>query len=496
MQRLQTFERRNYLFLFFFSFALIIFCFDSPAEQKTPSPKTIIEVTDTQFQLNEQGKAAKAFNLRFIKPDGSISKEGYFGTKGDLFNVTVVNKSAEPITIHWHGLIVPNDQDGVPYVTQTPIKPGESHPYKFKLLQSGTYWMHSHVGFQEQQLLAAPFIIYKPGEQNKEQEVILFLEDFTYADPNILFQKLRSAKMPAMTMSKSMNMNGKADFNDIDYDAFLTNRTTLKKPEIKTVSAGKTIRLRIINGSASTNFQINLGNIAGTLIAVDGEDVQPITAKTFPIGIANRLDIILTIPKQGGFFPILAQAEGTNKQTGLILVTGIMPIPQLSSIAAQSIGRIDYYQLEKQLHAIRPLTKKPVTVSLSYSLDGNMQGYQWMLNGQSYPKITPKTIKQGDRVEMVFTNTTQMSHPMHLHGHVFQVTEIDGIKLPNGAMRDTVLVQPNSTVKIQFDADNPGIWLNHCHNLYHFIAGMGTTVEYIGYPKPSFYLEFIGAGKK
>lgn len=405
----------------------------------------------------------------------------------------VVNKTTSPITIHWHGLIVPNDQDGVPGVTQTLIQPGESRPYHYKLVQSGTYWMHSHEGFQEQQQLSAPFIIYEKKDDKKEQEIIMFLQDFTYQDPNKLFQKLRETKMPTgMNMASGMSTKGGADYNDIHYDAFLTNKTTLAKPDIKPVLAGKTIRIRIINAAASTNFQINLGTLQGTLVAVDGETIKPLTNNQFPIGIGNRLDIMVTIPQGGGTFPILAQVEGSNQQTGLILTTAKSTVPNIKLTAANSIGRIPYYELEKQLHSINPLTTKKVDISLNYILQGNMNGYQWTLNGEGWPKVTPKVIQKGQRVEMVFMNKNDMSHPMHFHGHVFQVTEIDGVKLKDGALRDTILVQPHSTVKIQFDADNPGIWLNHCHNLYHLAAGMGTTVEFANYPKPAFYLQTIG----
>lgn len=132
---------------------------------------------------------------------------------------------------------------------------------------------------------------------------------------------------------------------------------------------------------------------------------------------------------------------------------------------------------------------------MHYVLDGQMNGYIWTMNKQSWPDVTPKVIHFGDRVEMIYENQSSMSHPMHFHGHVFQVTEIDGQPL-DGAMRDTLLVQPHSTVKVQFDALNPGIWANHCHNLYHLNAGMFTTFEYQHYPKPDFYLKTIGQIKK
>lgn len=120
-----------------------------------------------------------------------------------------------------------------------------------------------------------------------------------------------------------------------------------------------------------------------------------------------------------------------------------------------------------------------------------MAGYVWTINKQSWPKITPSLINYGDRIEMIFINKNSMSHPMHLHGHVFQVTEIDGQAIKDGAKRDTVLVQPNTTVKVQFNADNPGVWVMHCHNLYHLAAGMLTTLQYQGYSLPTFYLNVL-----
>ncbi|WP_158644250.1 multicopper oxidase family protein [Legionella hackeliae] len=491
---------RHYLLMAFISILTLAITPHFAIAEKASSAeadKTIIEVSDKAFQLNGQSKAAKAFELLFKYPDGSITQEGYFGTKGELFNVMVVNKTKEPITIHWHGLIVPNDQDGVPEVTQTPIKPGESRPYQYKLVQSGTYWMHSHEGFQEQQQLSAPFIIHEPDKKkDNSEEIIMFLQDFTYQEPYKLFQELRNKPMAPMQMGKSDSMKMDTDYDDIKYDAFLTNKATLDNPKIKPVTAGQTVRLRIINASASTNFEINLGKLKGSLIAVDGEQIKPISGSQFPIGIGNRLDILVNIPKGGGVFPILAQVEGTVQQTGLVIATANLPIPKFNPEASQPLGRVSYYELEKQLHTLNPLAKKKPDVSLNYTLEGTMEGYRWTLNGEAWPDIIPLGITKGQRVEMIFTNKNTMSHPMHLHGHVFQVTEVDGTKLSNGALRDTVLVQPNSTVKIQFDANNPGIWLNHCHNLYHFMGGMATTIEYAGYPKPLFYLEAIGQANK
>jgi FtsP/CotA-like multicopper oxidase with cupredoxin domain len=452
---------------------------------------TVITVYEKSFQVDGKGKKTKEFELVFTHPDGTKDTKGYFAKKGDMFNVLVENKTSIPITIHWHGLIVPSSQDGVPDVSQVLIEPGQNKSFYYRLLQSGTYWMHSHQKFQEQKQLSAPLIIYDEKDGYKGlQEVVMFLEDFTYKDPQTLFNNLRNAKM-VMGQDKAGS-----DLNDVDYDAFLTNKKTLNAPDIISVLPAKKVRLRIINASSSTNFQINTGKLNATLIAVDGEGVKPINGYEFPIGIANRLDLIVDIPASGGVFPIKALAEGTNKQTGLVLKTNGSKVPLLSAKASKMMGRVDYYKLEKKLKGKRSLSSKKIDTRLHYVLGGKMKGYVWTMNNQTWPNITPSVVNFGDRVEITYENKTPMSHPMHFHGHVFQVTEIDGTPIEGGAMRDTVLVQPNSTVKVQFDALNPGVWVNHCHNLYHLNAGMLTTIQYQHYPKPDFYLKAIGQFNK
>ena len=469
---------------------------NNPVSMSSPKEPIILEVTEKPFKLDGKGKAVPMFDLTFITPDGKRHKNGYFGTKGEWFDVIVQNRSTEPTSLHWHGLIVPNDQDGVPDVTQKLIPPGKSMHYKFKLLQSGTYWLHSHQGLQEQRQLAAPLIIYDNNENKANpQQVVMFLEDFTYQDPKKILKNLQSKKMTMPKISQQKDAKSD-DINDIKYDAFLTNKKTLKSPQVIEVSPGQKIKLRVISGTASTNFLMKLGKLNGKVVAVDGEPILPLTGNNFPIGIGNRLDIIVTIPKEEGNFPILAQAEGTRMQTGLILKTPKATLNKVKTLASKPIGRLHYYPFEEKLQGTNTLTPKKISKSLEFVLTGTMNGYIWKINNQAWPNITPMVVEKGQRIELVFKNNNSMAHPMHFHGHVFQVTELNGKPLKQGARRDTILVQPNTTVKIVFDADNPGVWVAHCHNLYHLNAGMLTTIEFKAYPKPDFYLKKIGAKPK
>jgi FtsP/CotA-like multicopper oxidase with cupredoxin domain len=188
--------------------------------------------------------------------------------------------------------------------------------------------------------------------------------------------------------------------------------------------------------------------------------------------------LIVTIPQTGGVFPILALGEGTALQACVLLAMPGAKIPkqQLAIRAQKTMGGLDNTQ-EIHLMAKEPLPDKPVQRSLPSVLGGNMMTYTWTINGAAYPNRNSLNVKEGERVELVISNTTGMFHPMHLHGHVFEVTEIDGQKIA-GAKRDTILVPPKSTIKVVFDADNPGVWAYHCHILYHLATGMFTVVKY------------------
>lgn len=435
------------------------------------------ELTIINKKISVNGKEANV--LAISQPDGTL---GIRVEKGQLFDVLLKNSLDVPTSIHWHGLILPNNQDGVAFITQFPIYPGLSYHYQFPLVQSGTYWMHSHYGLQEQRLLNAPLIIDDPQEAKvADQEAILLFADFSFKSPSEIYQELRCKKQQMMKMRSKEK--APPDIVDVDYDAFLTNYRTLENPEVVQVEPGKKVRLRLINAASATNFFVSLGNLDGELIAVDGNRIKPLHNSQFELAIAQRIDIVVTIPKEGGVFPILAQGEGTDKQTGLILSTkGTESLPKLSEKALKTAGALTNTQ-EKELQAAFPLAPKPVDKRIVIELGGEMSKYIWTLNGQSWPESTPVVIEKGQRVEIVFKNATRMSHPMHLHGHVFQVTAIDNQPF-SGAVRDTILVTPNSTVSIQFDADNPGVWPLHCHVLYHAEAGMFTVVRYKDFIQP------------
>jgi FtsP/CotA-like multicopper oxidase with cupredoxin domain len=462
------------------------------AFQKTSLETPGISATKLQAisrTLEINGKAATVMGVQ--QPTGT---QGLIANVNQPFRVLLENKLSVPTAIHWHGLHPPNNQDGVPGVTQPVIRPYSSILYDFPLRPAGTHWMHSHQGLQEAFLLSAPLIVHDPIDQARdEQEIVIFLGDFSFTPPKEIYAKLRTPKktpMPGMSgktagsqgmAAMKMGM-GKPDANDWNYDAYLANDRTLNDPAVVHVEKGGRVRLRIINGSSGTNFFIELGSLDGELIATDGMAVHPVRGRRFPLAIAQRIDLRIQLPREGGGFPILALREGATEQTGIILATKGAGIERLPVEASAPAGLLDL-GLESRLVAADPLIAKAVDQVHVLRLQGDMARYAWLINGESFDVNNPGTqtpqvrVKPGQRVALKFINDTGMSHPMHLHGHSFQVIDINGRAL-NGALRDTVFVAPGTSVTVAFDANNPGLWYVHCHVLWHLAAGMATLVQY------------------
>lgn len=430
------------------------------------STPVILEVNNKI--INVDGKNKEVYTI--TQPNGMW---GYSGIKGEEFNVIVRNRTTVPTVIHWHGLILPNAMDGVPNITQPPIPPNGQYHYHYKLLQAGTFWMHSHMGLQTQDFMEAPFVVNDTHDPYKsDQQVIVMFQDFTFKSPWTIFKSLQSNT--AMT---PMSMNStKPDLNDVTYDAFLTNYHTLKNPEIVRVKPNSVIRLRFIDGASGTNFWIHLGKLTGTAIAFDGNNIKPFKSNSFQLAMGQRIDVLIRIPHDGGVFPILGQVEGLKNQTGLLLTTADKKMLRLSEFAKNVAPALNNQQ-ELSMHSLHPLAQKPIAHVIMINLSGNMQKYIWMINSQVWPKVVPITLKQGERVEFVFNNQSNMAYPMHLHGHDFELVGIDHKKINNGPLHDTILVLPHTKVAVIFDADYPGKWMLHCHMAYHQEAGMMTFIE-------------------
>ncbi|EHS49112.1 multicopper oxidase type 2 [Rhizobium sp. PDO1-076] len=443
--------------------------------------------------LEINGRAASVFGLK-----GPGGKPGLELLAGADFNVRLANDTDEGTLIHWHGLTPPWDMDGVPDNPAALLTGKETRQYRFPVGGGGTHWMHAHT-LQEQNLLAAPLIVRTAEDLARdEQDVVILLHDFSFKSPEELLAGLTSGssnhggmnmghqgmiqKMIPMMKGGEMPMNHQGmampgmagmDLNDIEYDAYLANDRTLDDPEVVRVEKGGRVRLRIINGATATAFIIDTGALAGSLIAVDGQDVVPVEGRRFPISMGQRLDIRLQLPSEQGSFPILALREGAAEQTGVVLATADAAVTKVSVKGSEMAPILDL-SLEAKLRAAAPLESRPPVRQYSATLVGDMASYAWTIETSE-----PLNVTAGDRIRITMRNMSMMSHPVHLHGHHFQVVGINSTAI-QGAVRDTVMLPMMSEVAVEFDARNPGRWPLHCHHLYHMAAGMMSFVAYDG----------------
>jgi len=456
--------------------------------------------------IEVQGRAATVLGL--TNAQGGL---GLTLDPGQRFRTDLSNTLDFETIVHWHGQIPPNAQDGVPN-TNPMLKPGETRAYDFAA-RPGTFWMHSHIPEQEIGLLAAPLIVRRPEELAADrQEVVMFLHDFTFRTPQEVLAEVSGGtamdhtrmdhsappmagmpgmpgmsgmgdmagmgNMPSMMGGMSGMMGGgmAMDLNDFDFDAYLANDRTLDDPEVIVVERGGRVRLRVINGASMTAFWIDTGAATARLVAVDGEPVVPLAGRRFSAAPAQRLDIEIDLPAEDAALPVLALREGARERTGIILAPKGAEVPRLANLSEADHPPVsgDMTQ-ELALRAVAPLSDRPVTNGQMVMLMGAMQPYLWTINGRTWENRIPVAVKSGERVELMFHNMSMMAHPMHLHGHVFQVVAVNGTRFA-GAMRDTVHVPAMGSVTVAFDAGEAAPWMLHCHQMGHLATGMMTEL--------------------
>ena len=422
-------------------------------------------LTVASRQIEVLGRAATVFGIT-----DAAGGQGFFAREGDRFTGDVLNRSGGDLMLHWHGqVLAAADQDRArPGGGAQPD--GTSEHYDFALTP-GTHWVHAHA-LTEQQLLAAPMVTREADATLPE--AVVMLHDFAFRGPDEILAELGApqahdmASMGSMEMAdgSTMAMPGMTHANDVAYDAFLANDRTLADPQVIEVSPGP-FRLRLINGATATAFWIDTG-LPTQVIATDGTPCTPMSGQHFPMAQGQRLDLLVTIPPEGGAFPILAQVELARMRTGVILATKGARITRLSDLADTPAEAVDL-RLDAALSAARPLADRAARV-LHVTL-GMQPGYVWTLNDGSALQGA-----LGGRIELMFMNPTPMMHPMHLHGHHFQVVDVGSGRFA-GPMRDTVIVPPGVAVTVAVDLDKAGDWLLHCHHLYHMAGGMMTTLQ-------------------
>jgi FtsP/CotA-like multicopper oxidase with cupredoxin domain len=455
----------------------------SPAARATaervyvPRPgRTLYDFTVAQTVQNPDGEKA----MPSITVNDSIPGPEVRIREGEQFRALVRNTlDGEPTTIHWHGLLVPAGMDGVPVISNAPIAPQQMYVYEFPIRQSGTYWYHSHVGFEEQRGMYGAIVIESDDDPVRaDHDVVVMLGDWLHRSPEAVFEELRrgdrpGGDAPAPTVTAGAAAMGKPDLSDVKYPSFLLNgRGGTAAPWTYVARPGERIRLRIVNSAASTYFFVTLDGHPLEVTHADGLAVEPVVVDQILMGMAECYDVVVTLAKPGSYTLHAVAQDGSGQAIGVLHTPDVEPAPN------RTMPKLDGRQLSyAQLRALAPTTLPDGPErTFVLPLEGDMKRYVWMIDGQAWPDATPLEIRPGDRVRIEMPNRSMMFHPMHLHGHFFRVLQGAGDRCP---LKHTVSVAPGETVRIEFTADNPGRWFFHCHNLYHLEAGMAREIVYV-----------------
>lgn len=402
---------------------------------------------------------------------------------GNVLRATVRNDLPDPLTIHWHGIALRNDMDGVPSVTQEAIEPGDEFVYEFTAPDPGTYFYHPHTGTQLDRGLYAPLIVEGEASTQAEydQDITVMVDDWidgTGQTPDDVLTGLRSgaAGMGDMDMGDMGETSAHAplgdDTGDVDYPLYLINGRAPTSPAEFAVTPGERVRLRLVNAGSDTPFRVAVGGSQLTVIATDGFPVEPVTVDTLLLAMGERYDVDVTIPAASAI-PLVAVAEGKGARALAVLRSGSGDTPASDANPDELGGRL-LALADLQATPEVALGNEEPDHTYRAALTGDMADYQWGIAASEDDGAT-LPVREGERVRLVIENQTMMWHPVHLHGQTFQVVTDNG----HGPRKDTVIVPAMGTVTVDFVADNPGQWALHCHNTYHAEAGMMTVLSYV-----------------
>ncbi|MGW2985871.1 multicopper oxidase family protein [Streptomyces goshikiensis] len=468
------------------------------AARKATGPLTEVKVTATATPLDLGG----GVSVRSWAYGDTLPGKEVRATAGGTLALTLANNLPEATSLHWHGLALRNDMDGVPGLTQRDIAPGGSFSYEFAVPTPGTFWFHPHTGVQQDRGLYAPLIIEDPKEPlsyDKEWVVVLddWLDGVDGSTPDAVLASLRkgmaanhaahgpqagktakpgttgatrSGGPDRLLMGSESDILGK-EAGDVAYPHYLMNGRVPADPSVFTAKPGDRIRLRIVNAGGDTAFRIALGGHQLTVTHTDGFPVEPATTDCLLLGMGERYDVLVTAGD--GVFPLTALAEGKGQAALAVLRTGAGTAPTASTRPAELESRPLPADELKAAESVALDGREPDR-TLQMRLTGNMQRYNWAFDNEPYTPEQRRPVKAGERVRIEFANSTPMWHPLHLHGHTFAL----GTGGQGGARKDTTIILPGQRLTVEFDADNPGLWMAHCHNVYHSESGMMTVLGY------------------
>ena len=402
-------------------------------------------------------------------------------TQGDPFHVRVANHLKTTTSVHWHGIPVPNQMDGVPGVTQRPIQPGTTFDYHYRVPVSGTYWYHSHSAAQSDRGLYGPLIIQPKNETlSYDRDYVLMLDDWKdgvggrFVEDSKFLYECEIHEYEGSFKQLPHNLTAASSSSGV-YPYYLITGRTAGAAEEFPVKRGDVIRLRIINTSAVTPYRVAMAGHKMRVVAADGQLVQPVTVDAFTIGMAERYDVLIQADNPG-VWPVVAKPLlGGSPARALVRYQGSSAAAPPPTFAPRELRgrRLAYDMLHAASSVHLPNGRPDVTIPIQ--LETRLGNFFLGIPPQ-YIDLTDGYIhfKRNQHVRFVITNGgTVAPHPMHLHGHFFHLRNRSG----RGPLKDTALVYPNQTVTIDWIANNPGLWVFHCHNLYHMLSGMMQTLK-------------------
>lgn len=439
--------------------------------------------------------------------------------EGDTARITVKNRLAtEETSIHWHGLLLPNEMDGVPYLTTPPIPPGGEHLFEFTLRQSGTYWYHSHTGLQEQRGVQGAIVIEpRTPDIEFDREHVVVLGDWTDEDPATVMRWLmRGSEWYSIKKGVQQSLWGAyqrgalgdyiqregdrmpaMDLSDVGYDAFLANGQRRLPLD---AAPGERVLMRFINAGASTYFFLAAAEGNLTIVGADGQRVEPVDVRRLLVGMAETYDVIVTMPADAATVEVRATAQDGSGHASILLGDGPLR-------AATDPPRAELYSMDEMLQAglatlmpkraqeaatsdrpfapyglLRATRDTTITADeaevrlLTMRLTGDMQRYLWSFDDKTLSEEPTIRVRRGEVLRIELINDTMMHHPLHLHGHFFRLLNGQGARAP---LKHTVDVPPMGKRVIEWIADEEGgDWFFHCHLLYHMDAGMARVFSY------------------
>lgn len=473
-------------------------------------------LVEYDLHISEQIVSPAGKAVRGLTINGSLPGPTLRFQEGDRARIRVHNDlKHEETSTHWHGLLLPNEQDGVPHVTTPPILPGQVHTFEFTLRHSGTYWYHSHTHLQEQQGVYGSMVVTPRGGEPvyTEREQVLLLSDWTNTDAHeVLRMLMRGTDYFGLMRRNSQSILGAwqrgnlkdyfqrewarmlpMDVSDVGYHAFLING---QRQEKILGQPGERVRLRVINASAATYYHLHSSAGPMTLVAADGPPIRPVQVQRFLMGIAETYDLVLTIPPSGQYELRFTAQDGSGHASAYFGEGPLVPATDPPKPNLYQMDEMLNLALEEQeadpraslnlprpgapyrLLQARQDTRLPAHLprrKISLHLTGDMSRYVWSFDGKTIAEEPYVPIRKGEVIELELINDTMMHHPIHLHGHFFRLLNGQGHLSP---LKHTVDVPPMSRRVVEFEASEDKDWMFHCHILYHMMSGMARVFRY------------------